>query len=145
MQYHTKTQKSFIGRFLSEFAIKWLLRIPPHFAYVATLPCPMCIFFAHSVYIQLCSLEMQLCRILTDLIVLLCVHNEWPINRIPDVHVVISGLSFIISKVSRQLVHRSSCDCLTHGRIYSCSHGSADRSAVGMEIPTGMGMRCVWE
>ena len=64
---------------MSEFAVKWLIRIPPHLAYVATLPCPVW-FFAHSVYVQLRTLEMQLCGILTDLIVLLCVHNERPIN-----------------------------------------------------------------
>ena len=122
MQYHTKTQKSFTGRFLSEFAVKWLLQIPPHFAYVATLPCPMCSFFAHSVYVQLRSLEMQLCRILTELIVLLCVHDEWPINRIPAVHVVISGLSFIISKVSRKLVHRSSCDSVSRTAAFTHVH-----------------------
>jgi len=28
----------FSGRFLGKFAIKWLLKIPPHLAYVATLP-----------------------------------------------------------------------------------------------------------
>jgi len=27
------------GRFLSKFAVKWILNIPPHLAYVATLPC----------------------------------------------------------------------------------------------------------
>ena len=66
---------------MSEFAVKWLIRIPPHLAYVATLPCSVCSFFAHSVglYVQLRTLEMQFCRILTDLIVLLCVHNERPI------------------------------------------------------------------
>jgi len=26
------------GRFLSEFVVKWILNIPPHLAYVATLP-----------------------------------------------------------------------------------------------------------
>ena len=29
----------FTGRFLSKFAVKWILNIPPHLAYVATLPC----------------------------------------------------------------------------------------------------------
>ena len=29
--------KNFTGRFLGEFAVKWILKIPPHF--VATLPC----------------------------------------------------------------------------------------------------------
>ena len=28
----------FTGRFLSKFAVKWILNIPPHLAYVATLP-----------------------------------------------------------------------------------------------------------
>jgi len=27
------------GRFLGKFAVKWMLKIPPHLAYVATLPC----------------------------------------------------------------------------------------------------------
>ena len=29
----------FIGRFFGKLAVKWLLKIPPLFAYVATLPC----------------------------------------------------------------------------------------------------------
>ena len=29
----------FTGKFLSKFAVKWILHIPPHLAYVATLPC----------------------------------------------------------------------------------------------------------
>jgi len=29
----------FTGRFLSNFAVKWILNIPPHLAYVAALPC----------------------------------------------------------------------------------------------------------
>jgi len=29
----------FTGRFLGKFAVKWLLKIAPHLAYVATLPC----------------------------------------------------------------------------------------------------------
>jgi len=28
-----------IGKFLSKFAVKWILKISPHLAYVATLPC----------------------------------------------------------------------------------------------------------
>ena len=31
--------KKFTGRFLSKFAVKLILKIPPHLAYVATLPC----------------------------------------------------------------------------------------------------------
>ena len=27
------------SRFLGKFAVKWLLKIPPNLAYVATLPC----------------------------------------------------------------------------------------------------------
>ena len=27
------------GRFIDKFAVKWILKIPPHLAYVATLPC----------------------------------------------------------------------------------------------------------
>jgi len=79
-------------------------------------------FFAHSVYVQLRTLEMQLCRILTDLIVLLCVHDEWLINRIPAVHVMIYGPSFIISKVSRQLVQRSSCDSVSRTAGFTHVH-----------------------
>ena len=29
----------FTGRFLGKFAVIWILTIPPHLAYVATLPC----------------------------------------------------------------------------------------------------------
>jgi len=29
----------FAGRFLGKFVIKWILKIPPPLAYVATLPC----------------------------------------------------------------------------------------------------------
>jgi len=32
-------KKFFTGRFLSKFAVKYLLKIPPHLAYVVTLPC----------------------------------------------------------------------------------------------------------
>ena len=31
-------KKKFTGRFLRKFAVKWILKIPPHLAYVATLP-----------------------------------------------------------------------------------------------------------
>jgi len=31
--------KKSTGRFLGKFAVKWTLKIPPHLAYVATLPC----------------------------------------------------------------------------------------------------------
>jgi len=31
--------KKFTGRFLCKFAVKCILKIPPHIAYVATLPC----------------------------------------------------------------------------------------------------------
>ena len=31
-------KKIFTGRFLSKSAVKWILKIPPHFAYVVTLP-----------------------------------------------------------------------------------------------------------
>jgi len=31
--------KKITGRFLGKFAVKWILKIPPHLAYVATLPC----------------------------------------------------------------------------------------------------------
>ena len=31
--------KKFFIRFLGKFAVKWILKIPPHLAYVATLPC----------------------------------------------------------------------------------------------------------
>ena len=29
----------FTGRFLGKSAVKWMSKIPPHLAYVATLPC----------------------------------------------------------------------------------------------------------
>jgi len=31
--------KKITGRFLGKFAVKWISKIPPHLAYVATLPC----------------------------------------------------------------------------------------------------------
>ena len=31
--------KSIAGRFLGQFAVKWILKVSPHLAYVATLPC----------------------------------------------------------------------------------------------------------
>jgi len=31
--------KNFTGRFLGKFIVKWILKIPPHLAYVAALPC----------------------------------------------------------------------------------------------------------
>jgi len=31
--------KKFTGRFQGKFAVKWILKVPPHLAYVATLPC----------------------------------------------------------------------------------------------------------
>ena len=34
-----RLKKVFPGRFLSKYAVKWILKIPPHLAYVATLPC----------------------------------------------------------------------------------------------------------
>ena len=35
----TDSTKNFTGRFLGKFAVKQILKIPPHLAYVATLPC----------------------------------------------------------------------------------------------------------
>jgi len=32
-------KKNFSGRFLGEFAVKWLLKVAPHLAYFATLLC----------------------------------------------------------------------------------------------------------
>jgi len=29
----------FTGRFLGKFVVKWILKVPPHLAHVATLPC----------------------------------------------------------------------------------------------------------
>jgi len=34
-----RLQNFCIGRFLGKFAVKWTLKISPHLAYVATLPC----------------------------------------------------------------------------------------------------------
>jgi len=31
--------KKIIGKFLVKFAVKWILKLPPHLAYDATLPC----------------------------------------------------------------------------------------------------------
>jgi len=35
----TASKKHFTGRFLGKKAVKWILKVPPHLAYVATLPC----------------------------------------------------------------------------------------------------------
>jgi len=32
-------KKIFTERFIGKFAVQWILNIPPHLAYVATLPC----------------------------------------------------------------------------------------------------------
>jgi len=34
---YTWWAKNFTGRFLSKFAVKWILKIQPHIAYIATL------------------------------------------------------------------------------------------------------------
>jgi len=34
-----KRLKKFTGKFYGKFAVKWILKIPPHLVYVATLPC----------------------------------------------------------------------------------------------------------
>jgi len=34
-----KSEPIFFGRFLGKFVVKWILKIPPHLAYVAALPC----------------------------------------------------------------------------------------------------------
>jgi len=34
-----RVKKQFTGRFLGKFAVKYILKIPPNLAYVATLPC----------------------------------------------------------------------------------------------------------
>jgi len=34
-----RLKNKFTGRFLGKFAVKCILQIPPHLAYVATLPC----------------------------------------------------------------------------------------------------------
>jgi len=38
-QILTNLQNSFIVRLCNKFAVKWLLKIPPHLMHVATLPC----------------------------------------------------------------------------------------------------------
>ena len=57
---------------------------------------------------------------------------------------MISGLSFIISKVSRQLVRRPSCDSLTHGRIYSRSHSSAEHTTTLLDPFNGLFSTTTW-
>jgi len=34
-----RLKKILTGRFRGKFVVKWILKIPPHLAYVATLPC----------------------------------------------------------------------------------------------------------
>jgi len=39
-------------RFVSEFAVKWTLKIPPHLAYVATLPCETsCVYYVCAAFL----------------------------------------------------------------------------------------------
>jgi len=38
----------FTGRFFGKFAVKWILKIPPHLAYVATLPCETLMLAKHA-------------------------------------------------------------------------------------------------
>ena len=35
----SRFKKCFTGRFLGKFVVKWILKLPQHLAYVATLPC----------------------------------------------------------------------------------------------------------
>ena len=37
--HNSVKSKVFTGRFFDKFVVKWILKIPPHLAYVATLPC----------------------------------------------------------------------------------------------------------
>ena len=32
-------KKNFTGRFVGKYVVKWILKIPPHLAYIATLAC----------------------------------------------------------------------------------------------------------
>jgi len=41
--------KKFIGSFLGKFVVKWILKIPPHLAYVATLPCETLMSAKHTI------------------------------------------------------------------------------------------------
>jgi len=41
MSHLNRFTKLFTGRFLGTFEVQWLLTIPPHLAYVATLPCEL--------------------------------------------------------------------------------------------------------
>ena len=38
-QILTDLKKEFTGRFLGKYAVKWILKVLPHLACVATLPC----------------------------------------------------------------------------------------------------------
>ena len=46
---HRFYQFFFTGRFLSKFSVKWILKIPPHLAYVATLPCDILMSAKHAI------------------------------------------------------------------------------------------------
>ena len=39
----------FTGRFLGKFVVKWILKIPPHLAYVATLPRETLMLTKHAI------------------------------------------------------------------------------------------------
>ena len=66
-RYSVKSIRNRFSKFLHWNILEWICRIPPHLAHVAILHCPVCSFSAHSAYVQLRTLEMQLCRILADL------------------------------------------------------------------------------
>jgi len=51
----------FTGRFVSQFAVKRILKIPPHLAYVATLPCETLISAKQAIHGKLqCSVATYL-------------------------------------------------------------------------------------
>jgi len=39
LSHVNRVKKICTGRFLGKFVVKWILKIPPHLAYVAPLPC----------------------------------------------------------------------------------------------------------
>jgi len=41
-------KKKLIKSFLDEFGVKWILKIPPHLTYVATLPCETLMSAQHA-------------------------------------------------------------------------------------------------
>ena len=48
-----KSEPIFTGRFIGKFVVKWILKIPPHLACVATLPCETLLSAKQAINVKL--------------------------------------------------------------------------------------------